>query len=178
MVTETAAHPNPPPQFKEIIMLTVSHRTLKFLAAFVWYIGSFVLLLKGGSLMLEAKAIEPDLYWPWLIVACALLFGGVKARYLFSKSCRKNLVRIEALSEPKLWQFFRPRFFLALALMIATGATLSRLANGRYVPLLAVALLDLSIGFALLVSSVVFWQTKYSNWPMPASVTQQENPPR
>ena len=136
-----------------------------------------MLLLKGSSLLLEAKAIEPDLFWPWLIVACALLFGGVKARYLFSKSCRKNLDRIEALSEPKLWQFFRPGFFLALALMIATGATLSRLANGRYLPLLTVALLDLSIGVSLLASSIVFWQTKPANWPISATMTQQDNPP-
>lgn len=141
-------------------MIIVSHITLKILAALVWVVGGIVLVLKGSSLLLEAKAIEPDLMWPWVVVVGALLLGGVKARYLFSKSCRKNLARIAALSEPKLWQFFRPGFFLALALMIATGATLSRLAAGYYVPLLIVALLDLSIGIALLASSVMFWQSQ------------------
>jgi hypothetical protein len=141
-------------------MIIVSHTTLKLLAAFVWYAGGIVLLLKGSSLLVEANAIQPGLFWPLVIVVCALLFGGIKARFLFSKSCRKNLARIEALSAPKLWQFFRPGFFLALALMIATGATLSRLASGYYVPLLFVALLDLSIGTALLASSVLFWQAK------------------
>jgi hypothetical protein len=34
------------------------------------------------------------------------------------------------------------------------------LASGYYVPLLFVALLDLSIGTALLASSVLFWQAK------------------
>ena len=141
-------------------MFAASNTILKILAAFVWYIGGFVLLFKGGSLLLEAKSIEPDLLWPWLVVIGALLLGGVKARYLFSKSCRKNLARIDALAEPKLWQFFRPGFFLALALMIATGATLSRLAAGYYVPLLIVGLLDMSIGVALLASSIVFWQSQ------------------
>jgi len=141
-------------------MFKISHHVLKILAAFVWYTGGFVLVLKGSSLLLEARAIKPDLLWPWLIVVGALLLGGVKARYLFSRSCRKNLARIDALTEPKLWQFFRPGFFLALALMIATGATLSRLAAGYYVPLLVVALLDLSIGIALLASSIIFWKSQ------------------
>lgn len=155
-------------------MFKVSHTILKFLAAFVWYAGSFVLLLKGRSLLLEAKAIQPDLIWPWLIAVGALLLGGVKAKYLFSKSCRKNLARIDALPRPQLWQFFRPGFFLALALMIATGVMLSRLAHGRYLPLLGVALLDMSLGTALLTSSIVFWQSRPSDQLMPLPVVKQE----
>ena len=150
-------------------MFTVSHTILKFLAASIWYSGSFMLLRKGISLLLEAKAIHPDWLWPWLIVVGALLLGGVKARYLFNKSCRKNMVRIDALEHPQLWQIFRPGFFLMLALMIATGVMLSRLAHDRYLPLLFVALLDLSIGIALLASSIVFWQ------PSSAPVVKQEN---
>lgn len=168
-------HPNLRPLSKTNIMFIVSHIVLKILAALVWYIGGFVLLFKGASLLLEAKVIAPELIWLWLVIAGALLLGGAKARYLFSKSCRKNLTRIEALSEPKIWQFFRPGFFLALALMIATGATLSRMANGRYVPLLLVALLDLSIGIALLASSIVFWQSTPSTQTDAAPVIQQQS---
>lgn len=156
-------------------MLTVSHTVLKFLAAFVWYTGGFVLLFKGLSLLQEARAIHPGWLWPVLVVMGALLLGGVKAKYLFRKSCRKNLARIDAMTEPKIWQFFRPGFFLALALMIATGAALSRLANGRYVPLLAVSLLDLSIAVALLSSSIVFWQSNSTAQSMSAPLTQQKN---
>ena len=49
---------------------------------------------------------------------------------------------------------------LALAVMIAAGATLSRLAHGHYPLLIAVATLDLSLAVALLGSSTVFWKQK------------------
>ncbi|MFQ5421433.1 MAG: hypothetical protein ACE5EY_13845, partial [Anaerolineae bacterium] len=87
-----------------------------------------------------------------------LFFGGLKAYYIFRKSCRKNLERIARLEAPKIWQFYRPGFFLALALMITLGATLSRMASGNYPFLIAVAILDFSISFALLGSSIIYWQ--------------------
>ena len=96
----------------------------------------------------------------WIFVGIALLLGGLKARYLFSKSCRKNLARIKTLDQPRIWQFFRPRFFLLLALMILTGAMLSRLAEGHYPSLVGVGALDLSLAIALLGSSIVFWQQR------------------
>lgn len=141
-------------------MVNVSARTLNILAAAVWIIGGFVLLRKGGSLLIEAEALRPDQVWPWLAAIAALLLGGLKGRSLFSKSCRRNLDRIAALERPKIWQFFRPGFFLALAVMIATGTTLSRLAHGNYPFLLAVGTLDLSLAVALLGSSYVFWKQK------------------
>ena len=139
-------------------MLTVSPRILKALAAAIWHIGGLVLLLKARSLLLEAESINAAKIWPWLAVGTAVLLGGLKARYLFVKSCRKNMMRIDGLERPYLWQFYRPGFFAALTLMIATGATLSRLAHGSYPFLIGVALLDLSIAVALLGSSYVFWQ--------------------
>ncbi len=141
-------------------MPTVSARSLNVLAALVWYAGGVVLLLKGSSLLAEANALRPGLVWPLVAVGVALLAGGLKARFLFSKSCKKNLARIAALEQPKIWQFFRPGFFVALAAMILAGATLSRLAHDRYALLIGVAALDLALAFALLGSSVVFWREK------------------
>jgi hypothetical protein len=141
-------------------MLTVSIRSLNILAAVVWYIGGVVLLLKGRSLLVEAGTLNPQQGWIWLAVIAAIFFGSIKARFLFSKSCRKNLNRIANLNQPKIWQCFRPRFFVALAVMIATGATLSRLAQNNYPFLIAVGVLDLSLAVALLGSSIVFWQQK------------------
>ena len=141
-------------------MLTVSARSLNVLAALVWYVGGIVLLLKGGSLLAEAIALRPGLVWPWVAVGGGLLAGGLKARFLFSKSCKKNLARIAALERPRIWQFFRPGFFVALTAMILAGATLSRLAHDRYAFLLGVAALDLALAVALLGSSVVYWREK------------------
>ncbi len=138
-------------------MLIVSHRTLNIFAALVWYIGGIVLLVKGRSLLMEAELLIPDKHWPWTAAIVAVLIGGIKAKFIFSKSYRKNLARIAALSQPKIWQFFRPVFFMLLFLMILAGTTLSNLAYGNYPFLLGIATLDLTIAIALLGSSYVFW---------------------
>lgn len=150
-------------------MLIVSARTLHILAALVWYAGGIVLLLKGGSLLVEAEALEPGKIWPWLAGILAVLLGALKARFIFGKSIKRNLARIAALDEPRVWQFFSPGFFVALTVMIAAGATLSRLAHGNYPFLIAVAVLDLSIAVALLGSSVVYWQQRAFS-PQPAAL--------
>ena len=141
-------------------MLTVSIRTLHILAALIWYGGGIVLLLKGGSLLVEAEALEPGRIWPWLAAILALFLGGWKARFIFGKSIKKNLARIAALDRPRIWQCFSLGFLLALAAMIFAGASLSRLAHGSYPLLIAVAVLDLSIAVALLGSSIIYWQQR------------------
>lgn len=139
-------------------MFTVSTRTLNILAALIWYIGGLVLLLKGSSLLLEAEALRAGAAWPWLAGLAGLLFGSLKARYLFSWSCRKNLARIAALRRPRIWQCYRPKFFAALALMILAGAISSRLAHHNYPLLIGVGTLDLSLATALFGSSLIFWR--------------------
>jgi hypothetical protein len=141
-------------------MLVVSTRTLKILAALVWCVGGTLLLFKGGSLLVEADALQPGEGWPWLAAVAGLLLGGLKAKFLFNRSCQRNLDRIAALDRPRVWQFFRPGFFTALAVMILVGATLSRLAHNNYPFLIGVAILDLGIAIALLGSSHVFWKQK------------------
>ena len=139
-------------------MLTVSRRTLTTLAAIVWHIGGIVLLLKGVSLIGEADSLRPEQNWQWTFVVAGLLLGLLKARFLFSKFWHKNATRIDTLDEPRLWQFFRPGFFLMLAVMILAGATMSRLAAGHYQSLIGVATLDLSLAMALLGSGLIFWR--------------------
>ena len=140
--------------------LVVSTRSLKILAALVWYVGGIVLLLKGGSLLVEADALRPEEGWPWLATVAGLFLGGLKAKFLFSKSCQENLSRIAALDQPQIWQFFRPGFFVMLTVMILIGVTLSRLAHNNYPFLIGVAILDLGIAIALLGSSYVFWKQR------------------
>jgi len=135
-------------------------RTLKILAALVWYMGGVILILKGVNLLIEAEALKLEQSWTLVAIVIGTLIGGLKAKYLFSQICEKNLNRIELLSHPKIWQFFKPGFFLFLALMIVTGATLSRLAHHNHGLLISVAILDLSIATALLGSSYVFWKEK------------------
>jgi hypothetical protein len=78
----------------------------------------------------------------------------VKARYLLLKSYRKNLERIANLQDPRWWQFYRPQFFAALAVMIAFGVSSSRLAAGHFGALCVVGAVDLSVGTALFLSGL------------------------
>jgi hypothetical protein len=137
--------------------VNVHTQTLKMLAALVWILGGAVLIIKGVSLLRDANHINAGQILPWIGILVGILLGGLQAKYLFINVCRKNLARIDGLQQPRMWQFFRPGFFLALAFMIAAGIILSRWATGNFIFLIGVAALDLSIGIALLGSSYVYW---------------------
>ncbi len=121
-----------------------------------------MLLVKGFSLLAEAYSLKPEQYWPWLAVVVGPVIGSVKGKFIFRKSCLKNLARIDALNQPKIWQFFKPWFFLVLVIMILFGATMARLAHTQhnYYFLIGVAIVDIDIGIALLWSSYMFWKEK------------------
>jgi len=138
----------------------VSKRALNIMAGVVWYAGGVALLRKGTSLVLDAHELRPDESCAALAVSIGLVLGAVKAKFIFSGSCRRNLTRIAGLAEPRALQFFRPGFFVALAAMILSGVLLSRLAQVHYSLLCAVAALDLTIAVALLGSSYVFWKRR------------------
>ena len=135
-----------------------SHRTLKILAALVWYTGVLVLIFKSGRLLIEADTINPEAQWTWLAALAGLAIGVIKAKYLFSRLCLKNLKRIEALVQPRIWNFYRIHFFIFLFSMVTLGAYLSRLAHGDYTMLITIATVELSIATALLGSSHIFWR--------------------
>ena len=138
-------------------MFNTSPRSLKLLASLVWYSGFIVLFFKSSKLLLEAESINPGQHWTWLAILLGLVIGGIKAKYLFSKLCIKNLNRIDDLKQPKLWQFYRFHFFIFLSLMVTLGMFLSEYAHGNYPMLITVAIIELSVATALLGSSYCFW---------------------
>lgn len=141
-----------------VTLFPASPRSLKILAALLWYSGGLVLLTKGLGLLTAAIGLQAGWAWPAVVLASALLIGSLKVHYIFKPSCRRNLQRIAGLRDPKLWQFYRPGFFLFLCAMIVLGRYLSSSVLGSYAGLLAVATLDLSLATALFGSSTVFWQ--------------------
>ncbi len=90
------------------------------------------MLIKGSSLLVEAYSLKPEQYWPWLAVAVGPVIGSLKGKFIFRKSCLKNLARINTLNHPKIWQFFKPWFFAVLAVMIVFGATMAKLAHTHH----------------------------------------------
>jgi hypothetical protein len=132
--------------------MTTSPKILKLLALLTWISGGVVLFLKGYTLFAQAQGLRSGTalnYLPYLI---AITIGSLKARYLFLPSCRRNLARIDALMNPKPWQFFRVWFFVFLISMIVLGAWLSGRAEGNYGMLITVSSIDLTLSVALLGS--------------------------
>jgi hypothetical protein len=140
--------------------MLVSRITLMAIAAIVWYGGGIALLFKGGSLVRSAFTLDSQSVWAYAAPVLGVIIGLVKARFIFNHACRKNIVRIKALAHPRIWQFFRPGMLIFLAIIIPTGAWMSRAAAGNFGYLCCVAALDLSIATALLTSSLAFWKTK------------------
>lgn len=139
-------------------MFNSSTRLLKLLASLVWYSGAVVLAFKSSRLLIEAQSINPELLWIWLAVLAGLMIGLIKAKYLFTRLCIKNLKRIDSLEQPKLWQFYRIPFFFFLLAMIVLGSFISQLAHENYSTLITMAIIEVSLATALLGSSHCFWQ--------------------
>jgi hypothetical protein len=138
----------------------VSQPTLIILAAFVWYSGGIALIFKGSALIKSAHLMDPQSMWAYASGLAGILAGLIKGKFLFSKACSKNVKRIRALEDPHIWHCFRPGMLLFLAIIIPTGAWMSKASAGNYTLLCLVGALDLSISFALLSSSIVFWELK------------------
>ena len=140
--------------------MKTSKRTLIFLSAVVWYIGGVMLFRSGARLIWNAVQLKPGGPWPWLAVLAGVILGIIQVKTIFARSCRKNLYRINSLEDPRIWQFYRPGFFFALAVMITSGVLLNHWAQGNYYYMLGVAGLDFALTISLLGSSYVFWTKK------------------
>ena len=140
--------------------MKASYLTLIIIAALVWFSGGIALLFKGGALIKSAYMIDSQSLWTFAASLLGVIAGLLKGKFLFSKSCKKNIKRIRSLANPKVWQCFRPGMLIFLAIIIPTGAWMSGASAGNYTYLCLVGALDLSISFALLTSSIVFLQLK------------------
>ena len=99
-------------------MFTASSNTIKTIAAVIWITGAITLGIKSSSLLIQATEISPELPWVWIAVLTGLVIGAIKTKYLFTRLCYKNLNRIDELKQPKLWQCYRPQFFIFLFLIV------------------------------------------------------------
>ena len=125
------------------------------LAAIAWFAGGISLGVKGLSL--AAVLFDTASVWRWLAPAAGIAAGLLKTKFLFNHFCQRNLDRIASLKAPRIWQFFRPGFFPALATMILCGALMSRAAVDNTAWLVLTVALDISLAIALLGSSHKFF---------------------
>ena len=140
--------------------MRTSKRRLIYLAAAVWYIGGLMLFRSGYELINVSIIMRPGEIWPWIFTHFGVILGVVQAATIFTRSCRKNIFRISQLKDPRIWQFFRPNFFLALTVMITSGVILDHFSKGNYFFMLGVAAIDFALTISLIGSSYIFWIEK------------------
>ncbi|MGV7221617.1 MAG: hypothetical protein ACQ9MH_08840 [Nitrospinales bacterium] len=90
-------------------------------------------------------------------VICGLIIGGIKGKFVFSKTARKNKTRIEGLDAPhKAYHAFGNKFYILVPGMILLGFLLRHYNEylGGYV---VVGAIYCGIGAALAVSSLAYW---------------------
>ncbi len=138
--------------------MNTSPRILTLLAMIIWYLGVVFLSIKSTKLFIASKDLGASTGAVSLAAAVAIIIGWLKGKTLFTAMWLKNLQRINNLENPKIHQFYRPRFFLFLALMISMGAILGRTAQGNVYFLVGLATLELSVGTALFISSFAFYK--------------------
>lgn len=131
--------------------------TLVILAAIIWYIGGIMLFRSGLELIIQSRELREGFLWIAIFTLFGIALGIIQALFLFRHSCRRNILRISQLEDPRIWQFYRPGFFLALAVMITTGIVLNNFSRGHYFFMLAVASIDFALTISLLGSSYIFW---------------------
>jgi hypothetical protein len=90
-------------------------------------------------------------------VLCGLIIGGIKGKFVFSKTARKNKTRIEGLEAPhKPHHAFGNKFYILVPGMILLGYLLRHYNEylGGYI---VVGAIYCGIGSALAVSSLFYW---------------------
>jgi hypothetical protein len=138
--------------------LLTSKKNLKIFSAITWIFGGLILFVKGYLLLKEANSISYNMENISMVLVVAFILGQIKSKFIMEKFCKKNLIRITELKEPKIYQFFEFQFFLFLALMISTGLLLSGFSSGNYNYLLFVGAIDLTLSTSLLKSSTQFFK--------------------
>ncbi len=156
--------------------MRVSANTLKRIAGTVWLLVGLGLSITGLRFVF-GRHDRGENYTPiWIAIALALggLIGILKGRYVLSVTARRNIKRIRALRDPRIWQVFTGTFALVILGMIGLGRWLRTLAeNGWLGGYLGVGGLYFGIGSGLVVASWAYFAP-----PVPARPTRIDASPQ
>lgn len=149
--------PKFPPIFMPLIFLALlllpvklSSQGMKMLAFLLWLTGGVFLTAIGAFRLIEA---QPE---PWLaavLIATALVIGTAKGKFVLSKTSARNLERIDAFTQsmPPI-RVYSARSWIVIAIMVGISLLLTVL----HAPDLVRGTINLGIGCALAVSSLVY----------------------
>lgn len=103
---------------KSLKYCIVKKEYLYWLAALVWYIGVIACGNTGYLLLLDAQNTynnsDNEMYIMYLCWSFSIFIGLLLSYILFIPILKKNLIRILSLENPKIYEFFRIRFWFML----------------------------------------------------------------
>jgi hypothetical protein len=130
----------------------VSRKTLVATAGGLWLAVGLVLIVRGVLWLTGAPGSS------WLVVPAGMALGLLKSRYVLSRLATLNLKRIYDLSPNKericIFAFQAVQSWLTVIVMVSVGALL----RSSPLPRIWLALAYITIGFALALSSRVYFQ--------------------
>lgn len=130
---------------------TLTPRNLKRLAFAIWLTGGLV-LCSYGAMRLRGSGAGAR---AWLMPAAALAVGAAKGRLILARTSRRNIARLDALTEPlRPLRVYDGRSWGIIGVMTAIAVGL----NLGWIPLdpLWRGGVNLAIGSALILSSFTY----------------------
>lgn len=125
---------------------------LKGLAFLLWFLGGVILAWRGVSFWLSAPQ-TPDVTLLAMLAAGALIIGWGKGQFVLSKTARRNLDRLDAMTRPmRPIHVYGLRSWIIIGVMVLISLSLTWFG----LDVLWRGAINLGIGISLLISSLVY----------------------
>jgi hypothetical protein len=145
--------------------IRLNNQALKGLAFTLWLTGGLVLSIRGINFLFDSPALGNLALMAGLVLA-ALIIGFGKGKFVLSKTSAKNIERINQFSEPrKPIQVYSMRSWIIITLMVGISLAL----NFFQIDYIVRGPINLGIGFALIVSSMVYLKSLSAKQAPPAN---------
>ena len=123
-----------------------SRKTMLLIAALFWTVVGMGLIVRGAGIL-----VRGDHYF---LLALAVVIGTAKSLFVFEKTARENIMRIQEKEEGScLGGIFSFKSWLLILVMIALG----RLLRLSGLPLGLYGVVVLAVGWGLFLASRVVW---------------------
>jgi hypothetical protein len=129
---------------------------LLLIAALVWTFAGGMLLVRGSLFLKESPQ------WVFVKILGCLVGGLLFFKVMFNRISGKHVARIVnfPLERPSVFSFFNLKSYLMMAVMISGGITLRK---SGIVPVEYMAIIYLTMGIPLLMSSFRFYYTFFTS---------------
>lgn len=159
-------------------MPKLSHTKMVFISGLIWFTVGVYLLQMGIKLLLSGVHSTPNAtagnypllhflenhlgnieFAAILLLACALLIGYFKGRYVLGKSARRGVDRILSFPNPmKLTDLYSAKYYILLGTMVFLGISLKHVGLNHDVR----GWIDVVIGSALINGALVYFHSAYA----------------